>query len=134
MKKAMRWLLMGGTPSRRRWYAFRDRSTPYLDEWDARVRARLRKVGLTDASDGALDGTLVAAISSRHRMLNQERLRSRREELETAVRDEHAWLGLDRWTGRRRGRGPGWSQRPTRLARPRGGAASHTLSAEWSCI
>ena len=106
--KAMQWLLMGATPSRRRWYAFRDRIEPYLEEWNAQVLARCREVGLSDATEGSLDGTFVAANSSRHRMLNQERLRTRREQLEEAVRADEEGRPVERpgqWmAGTQRGR------------------------------
>ena len=94
--KAMQWLLMGATPCRRCWYAFRDRIAPYLDEWIAQVLARCREVGLSDGLEGSLDGTFVAANSSRHRMLNQERLRSRREQLQEAVRADEAGRPVER--------------------------------------
>ena len=41
--------------------------------------------GLTTASRGSLDGTLIAAHASRHRLVNLSRLRRRLEELDRVI-------------------------------------------------
>jgi len=94
--KAMKWLLFGGNVSRRRWYAFRDRVGPYLPEVIAQVIALARRMGLTEAKAGSLDGTFVAANASRHRMLNSKRLGIRCGQLEEAVAQDEAGLPVER--------------------------------------
>ncbi len=82
----IKWLLFGGNVSRRRWYAFRDRIGPYLDETIAQVLAWAQSLGLNQAEECLVDGTFVAANASRHRMLNAKRLQARCRELEEATR------------------------------------------------
>jgi hypothetical protein len=80
----VRWLLRGLAPSRSAWYAFRHRlSAPLLDLVHQTVRAALAE-GLTSASRAALDGTLLAADSSRHHLLNQDALERRGARLDDA--------------------------------------------------
>ena len=73
----VRWLLRGCTPARSAWYAFRDRLGPALDELGRQVLAQAQDGGLTPAARAALDGTLVAANASRHRLLNAAGLKER---------------------------------------------------------
>jgi transposase len=80
----LRWLLRGCQPSRAVWYAFRDRIAPFVDEWNRQVLARAVADGLTPARRGALDGTLVAANASRHRLVSEKTLAQRAEQLARA--------------------------------------------------
>lgn len=82
----LRWLLRGCRPSRSCWYAFRDRIAPLLDELNAQPLRLAIELGLTPAARGALDGTLVAANASRHKLLNEATLSRRADELAAAVR------------------------------------------------
>jgi transposase len=66
----VRWLLRGGTPSRSCWYAFRDRVAPFLDAFHRQTLQQAVAGGLTPATRGAEDGTLVAANASRHKMVH----------------------------------------------------------------
>src|SRR5580692_2141922 len=70
----LRWLLRGCTPSRSCWYAFRDHLAPFLDEFNRQTLHQAIDEGLTPATRGALDGTLVAANASRHKLVNQATL------------------------------------------------------------
>lgn len=92
----VKWLLFGGNVSRRRWYAFRDRIGPYLDEAIKQVLAEAQRLGVTEASEGTLDGTFVAANASRHRLLNSKRLGVRSEQLQRAVARDAAGLAVER--------------------------------------
>jgi transposase len=80
----LRWLLRGCRPSRSVWYAFRDRVAPCLDAWHSAVLALARAGELTPAARGALDGTLVAANASRHRLANAAKLQRHAERLAAA--------------------------------------------------
>jgi transposase len=64
-----KWLLRGLRPSRSQLYTFRDRLEPYLDDWHAQIVAWAVYEKLTTAQRGSLDGTLIAALASRHRLL-----------------------------------------------------------------
>jgi transposase len=81
----LRWLLRGCEPSRARWYAFRDRLAPFVDNWNRDVLAGAQAAGLTAATRGALDGSAVAANASRHRLIKAATLDRRLEQLEAAV-------------------------------------------------
>jgi transposase len=72
-----KWLLRGLRPSRSQLYAFRDRLRPFLDGWHAQVVAWAKAEGLTTAQRVSLDGTFVAALASRHRLLRPRRLDER---------------------------------------------------------
>jgi transposase len=80
----VRWLLCGCVPSRSCWYAFRDRLGPLLLQLNAQALAQALAADLTTATRGALDGTLVAANASRHRLLNQATLHQRAAALAAA--------------------------------------------------
>jgi transposase len=73
----VRWLLQGYKPSRSVWYTFRDRLAPWLEALNEHVLAQAVAGGLTAAARGALDGTLIAADASRHRLLNEATLHKR---------------------------------------------------------
>lgn len=81
----LRWLLFGLEPSRARWYAFRDRLPAYHLAWNRQVLQQAQQQGLTTATRGALDGTLVAAHASRRRLFNGTKMQQRLAALEQAV-------------------------------------------------
>jgi transposase len=72
-----KWLLQGFQPSRTLLYTFRNRLEPYLNDWHAQVIAWAIFEKLTSAERGSLDGTLIAALASRHRLLGARRLDQR---------------------------------------------------------
>jgi transposase len=72
-----KWLLRGLSPSRSQLYTFRDRVEPYLDDWHAQIIAWAIFEKITTAERGSLDGTLVAALASRHRLLSRRRVDQR---------------------------------------------------------
>ena len=80
----VRWLLRGAEPSRSRWYAFRDRLAPVLDDLNGQVLTLALEWQLTRADRAALDGSLVAANASRHRLLGEDALGQRLRLLEQA--------------------------------------------------
>ena len=81
---ALLWVGQGIQPARSVWYEFRDRLAPFLDGWNEQVLRRAIQRGLTDGSDAATDGTLIAACASRHRLVNQSQITSRLEQLDAA--------------------------------------------------
>lgn len=81
----VRWLLQGYRPCRSVWYAFRDRVAPWLERFNERVLAAAIDDEITTATRGALDGTLIAANASRHRLVNEATLQKRLEQLDQAV-------------------------------------------------
>src|SRR5712691_163257 len=81
----VRWLLRGCAPSRSCWYAFRDRVGPLLPALNQQPLAQAIRAGLTPATRGADDGTLVAAHASRHRLVNEATLCQRAQQLAAAV-------------------------------------------------
>jgi transposase len=106
------WLGVGIRPSRSCWYAFRDRAGTYVDTLNAQLLHRAVEAELTTAERGALDGSAVAANASRRRLINQERLEPRLEQLEAVTRDEAQ--------GEEPGAVPGWMAKTAR-----GRAAQH---------
>jgi len=86
----LRWLLRGCQPSRSVWYAFRDRIAPFVDDWNRQVLSQAVAQGLTPARRAALDGTLVAANASRHKLVNETTLAQRTEQLAQASADDAA--------------------------------------------
>jgi transposase len=83
-----RWLLRGARVARSCWYAFRDRVAPLLLDLNAQVLALAQAAGLTGATRGAADGTLVAANASRHKLLTPATLAKRAEQLAAAGADD----------------------------------------------
>jgi hypothetical protein len=67
------------------WYAFRDRLAPLLQSFQEQLLRQAIDAGLTPATRAAVDGTLVAANASRHKLLNDETLQRRSEQLAAAV-------------------------------------------------
>jgi transposase len=100
------WLGFGIRPSRSCWYAFRDRGGAYVDTLNAQLLHQAVEVELTTAERGALDGSAVAANASRRRLLNQERLEQRFEQLEAVTQDEAP--------GEDPGTVPGWMAKTAR--------------------
>jgi transposase len=82
------WLAFGMCPSRSRLYAFRDRLGPLLDGWHNQLLGGAVTEGLTAASQTAMDGSTVAALGSRHRLLNEETLAKRQQALDEAITAE----------------------------------------------
>ena len=82
------WLGFGIRPARSCWYEFRDRAGAYVDTLNAQLLHQAVEEELTTAERGALDGSAVAANASRRRLINQERLEQRLEQLEAVTQDE----------------------------------------------
>jgi transposase len=111
-RRCLQWLGLGITPSRTRCYAFRDRVGPLLETLNRQVLGSALVQGLTTARHGSLDGTLIAANASRHRLVNLSRLERRLAELDRV-------LAADK-TGPDPGAIPAWMARsPARRRRQR---------------
>jgi transposase len=111
-RRGLLWLGRGIKPSRSRCYAFRDRIGPRLLVWNRQVLQGAVAQGLTTARSGSLDGTLIAANASRHRLLNLARLDRRLQELDRVIAADEA--------GRDPGAIPGWmARRPATRRRQR---------------
>lgn len=100
---ALHWLGLGIRPARSVWYTFAHRIGPYLDGWNQHVLHQARAHGLVSGQRVSLDGTLVEAQASRHRLLSQEQLQHRRQLLDAAVAADAA--------------GPALAPRPAWMAR-----------------
>jgi transposase len=87
-RRSLQWLGFGITPSRTRFYAFRDRIGPWLETLHRQVLESAVVQGLTTARQGSLDGTLIAANASRHRLVNLSRLQRRLAELDRVIAAE----------------------------------------------
>ena len=81
----LQWLAMGIRPSRTALYDFRDRLGHVIEALLTDVVATGRREGFVQGQQGVLDGTVVRAQASRHRLLNQPRLQKRLEALRAAV-------------------------------------------------
>jgi transposase len=84
----VRWLLRGSVVSRSCWYAFRDRVAPLLLDLNQQTLALARDADLTLATRGALDGTLIAANASRHKVVTPATLEKRAEQLAAACAED----------------------------------------------
>ncbi|HMB04155.1 MAG TPA: transposase, partial [Isosphaeraceae bacterium] len=84
-RRCLQWLGSGITPSRTRCYAFRDRLGPLLETLNRQVLRSAVMQGITTARRGSLDGTLIAANASRHRLVNRSRLERRLAELDRVL-------------------------------------------------
>jgi hypothetical protein len=82
------WLGCGIQPSRSSWYAFRHRTGPCLDTLNARLLHQAVDHDLTTAQRGALDGSAGAANASSRRLINDERLQQRLQQLGAVAHDE----------------------------------------------
>jgi transposase len=121
-RRSIQWLGFGITPSRTRCYAFRDRVGPLLETFNRQVLESAVVQGITTARQGSLDGTLIAANASRHRLINLARLRRRLEELDRVIAADK--------TGQDPGAIPAWMARSPvarRRQRYRFGAAQRKL-------
>jgi hypothetical protein len=87
---ALHWLGQGLRPARSVWDTFAGRVAPYLDGWNQHVLRQARRHGLAWGRRASLDGTLVEAHASRHRLLNHEHVQHRRQALDAAVGAEAA--------------------------------------------
>ena len=85
--QVVQWLLQGCRPSRSRWYAFRDRLAPWLEKWHEQLGHWAVAQNVTPAKRAALDGSLIAANASRHRLVNVKTLAKRLEQLEHVTAD-----------------------------------------------
>jgi transposase len=82
----LQWLAFGLQPSRSSLYAFRDRVRPLLDIFNAHIlRLAYANRPPSGATRTALDGTLVAAQGSRHKLLTQKSLDKRLPLLQAAI-------------------------------------------------
>lgn len=97
----LQWAGFGIRPARSVWYEFRNRLEPFLDGWFEQTVTLGLESGLTDASQGAMDGSTIATPASRHRLLNREQLERRLEQLAAAcmwdeaeqpVEKKEAWM------------------------------------------
>ena len=96
------WLGFGIQPSRSSWYEFRHRTGRCLDTLNARLLHQAVDHDLTTAQRGALDGSAVAANASRRRLINEERLQQRLQQLGAVAQDEaqgEAPQALPGWMG-----------------------------------
>jgi len=82
------WLLFGMKPSRTAVYEFVDRLQGFWDQWNEQVLHKAHDLGLPVGDRAALDGTLIAALASRHRMVNQKTLTERLERLQQTISTE----------------------------------------------
>jgi transposase len=85
-----KWLVFGLHPSASTLYAFRQRVGPLLDGLNRQILERAIAAGLTTAEHAAGDGTFVAALGSRHRLVNAATLARRLEQLEEALAADDA--------------------------------------------
>ena len=83
--RLVQWLLRGCRPARARWFAFRQRLVPFIDDVNKQVLALAQQQGLLDVQVPVLDGTLLAANSSRHKLINQDTLNRRLVQVEQAI-------------------------------------------------
>ena len=72
-----KWLFVGCVPHAPSFTPFVTALSPYLDDWHAQVIAWAIFEKLTTAESGSLDGTLIAALASRHRLLSCRRVDQR---------------------------------------------------------
>lgn len=74
---ACRWLARGLCPSRSWWYAFAKRLAPWVDVLNAQLHWIAVQAGVTTATRGAQDGTLIAANATRHKLVGEEKIAQR---------------------------------------------------------
>src|SRR5262249_1194888 len=87
---ALRWLGQGSRPSRSALYNFRDRIDTAVFALHVQAIRQAMDEGFTKAEHGVLDGTAIRACASRHRLVHEEKLRQRLEELSVAVAQDRA--------------------------------------------
>jgi hypothetical protein len=94
--RVVAWLLRGIRPCRARWFAFQARCAPFLDSFNRQLLHQAKDQQLLVVDVPVLDGTLLAANSSRHVLLNQNNLDKRLLQLEQALAaDEAAQTGAN---------------------------------------
>ena len=81
----MQWLGQGIQPSRSVWYEFVTRIGPLLDQWNFEILWQAKEHNLLSDQGASLDGTVVAALASRHRLLSLAQVKSRIELLGQAI-------------------------------------------------
>ena len=86
------WLLGGLRPGRSTWYEFQQRLDPVIDE----IHTELLKHAPGEKQTAAIDGTFIAANTSRHRLLSKPRLLERmellRQNLDGVTTQTPRWL------------------------------------------
>lgn len=87
---SLRWLSQGIQPAQSTLYAFRDRMHNAVFALHVEAIRQAMAEGLTTADRGVLDGTAIRACTSRHRLVNEEKLKKRAEELKAAVAKDAA--------------------------------------------
>ena len=92
---ALRWLGQGIRPSRSALYHFRDRIDQAVFALHVQAIRQAIAEGFTTAEHGVLDGTTLRACASRHRLVHQDKLRNRLEELSAAVDRDRAGAPLE---------------------------------------
>jgi transposase len=93
------WLLFGLRPSRATLYDFRRRLAEFWDGWNEQVLQRARDLGIPVGQRVALDGSLIAALASRHHLVNQKTLTMRIVQLENAVAADQQGIPLQNQPG-----------------------------------
>jgi transposase len=96
----LQWLSFGMKPSRTALYEFSDRLEPFWDDWNEQTLHKAQEQGISLGDRVAVDGTLIAALASRHRMVNQKTLTDRLDALQQAVATNNAGLAVES--------SPGW--------------------------
>jgi transposase len=92
-RDSVKFLLFGLRPSRSYLYEFRRRLGPFLEPLNRLVLAMAQAEGHTTATRVAIDGTFVAALGSRHQLLNEETLAKRLAVLQAALAADAASAG-----------------------------------------
>ena len=81
----VKWLAMGLQPSAAYFYSFRKRLGPYVKSWHEQIVNRALAEGWTKGAEASIDGTFIAALGSRHRLLKAKTLGQRLELLRQAL-------------------------------------------------
>ena len=81
----VKWLAMGLQPSPSYFYSFRKRLGPQLRAWNQQVLDGALAAGQTKGDAVSIDGTFVAALGSRHRLIKAKTLAQRLEALRQAL-------------------------------------------------
>jgi hypothetical protein len=94
--RAVAWILRGIRPSRACWYTFRRRLIPLIDDLNRQILQLAHDHALLIDPVPVLDGTLLSANSSRHKLINLPTLERRLLQLADAIAaDEAAALKPD---------------------------------------
>jgi transposase len=81
----VKWLAMGFQPSPAYFYSFRKRLGAHLRAWNQQVLDCALAEGWTQGNEASIDGTFVAALGSRHRLVKAKTLAQRVEVLRAAL-------------------------------------------------